>query len=71
MPVNSSASRSVKLFILEVRIKVINADAVVVLCFVIKLNAFKSSKEHVVVVIKIVVLDISLKALVRLIAFPT
>ena len=55
---------------LEVRIKVINADAVVVLCFVIKLNAFKSSEEHVVVVIKIVVLDISLKALVRLIALP-
>ena len=55
---------------LEVRIKVINADAVVVLCFVIKLNAFKSSEEHVVVVIKIVVLDISLKALVQLIALP-
>ena len=55
---------------LEVRIEVINADAVVILYFVIKLNAFESSEEHVVVVIKIVVLDISLKALVRLIALP-
>jgi hypothetical protein len=48
---------------LEVAVKIINVIFVVVVSLVINLNAFKSGKEHIIVVIKIVVLDISLEAL--------
>jgi hypothetical protein len=71
LSVNGPASSGVELFMLEVHIKVVKAIAIIILCLVIKLNAFKSGKEHFVVVIKIVILDISLEALVRLIALLT
>jgi hypothetical protein len=68
LSINGSASSGVELFMLEVCVKVLNVVGVVIFCFVMNLYAFESGEEHIIVIIKIVVLDISLEALARLVA---
>jgi hypothetical protein len=63
LSINSSASSGVELLMLEVAVKIINVINVVVVGLVMNLNAFKASKEHDIVVIKVIILDVRLEAL--------